>query len=444
MFQWRSRTRSGRKAAWHRFATRHKTIRPTPRASVARGRKKSTRRCASPSPSLELDPQSARRGKSLRAVRDVAHPDPRGAGAALSAEGLVTSLPNRNTIVATIDFVRLPVYFEALSLMYRVTTRLAASNRKPEHLIPIRAWQAAFADAVDRQDALSMIASNRDFHVAIAEAGGNPYFTQLFTRLLDEGRRILRLYYSSFDDKLPRQYVEEHEPDREGRRGWRSGARRPALGRSCGADRAADPELHRTRPGQAPAPALNPVCCEKEPRRNNSLRGLTAAWSRARVRSDCGFCCHNTQRRSNSRRSTDDLQVGLGKCCGCTRVFGLVLRCRWPWCRRLTRKISTPHHGRTSSAAVSAIGPASKPGGRRCSSACSPTHPTSTWLSSMPRCPSRSETSRRRFRRSSVCWCSRPACRGCSWNSPCCTIASALEHGQVVLHHGAAATAGAR
>ena len=56
-----------------------------------------------------------------------------------------------------------------------------------------------------------MISSNRDFHVAIAEAGGNPHFTGLFTRLLDEGRRILRLYYSSFDDKLPRQYVDEHE-----------------------------------------------------------------------------------------------------------------------------------------------------------------------------------------------------------------------------------------
>jgi DNA-binding GntR family transcriptional regulator len=64
---------------------------------------------------------------------------------------------------------------------------------------------------VERRDAISMIASNRDFHVAIAEAGGNFYFTALFTRLLDEGRRILRLYYSTFDDRLPRQYVDEHE-----------------------------------------------------------------------------------------------------------------------------------------------------------------------------------------------------------------------------------------
>lgn len=129
----------------------------------------------------------------------------------LAADGLVAMLPNRTTIVAPIDFVRLPVYFEALTLMYRVTTRGAAARRRPEHLAAIRAHQAAFAEAVVRRDAIAMIGSNRDFHVAIAEAAGNPYFTALFTRLLDEGRRILRLYYSSFDDRLPRQYVDEHD-----------------------------------------------------------------------------------------------------------------------------------------------------------------------------------------------------------------------------------------
>lgn len=160
---------------------------------------------------LELDPGSPLDEVSLSAQFDMSRTPIREALVRLGAEGLVTSLPNRNTIVASIDFVRLPVYFEALSLMYRVTTRLAASNHRPEQLIPVRAFEATFAQAVERQDALAMIASNRDFHVAIAEAGGNPYFTQLFTRLLDEGRRILRLYYSSFDDRLPRQYVEEHE-----------------------------------------------------------------------------------------------------------------------------------------------------------------------------------------------------------------------------------------
>jgi DNA-binding GntR family transcriptional regulator len=129
----------------------------------------------------------------------------------LAGEGLVTTLPNRNTIVAPIDFISIPVYFEALTLMYRVTTRSAAVHHKPEHLVAIRGHQSDFADAVARRDALAMIAANREFHVAIAEAGGNSYFTSFFARLLDEGRRVLRLYYSSFDDRLPRQYVQEHE-----------------------------------------------------------------------------------------------------------------------------------------------------------------------------------------------------------------------------------------
>jgi DNA-binding GntR family transcriptional regulator len=92
-----------------------------------------------------------------------------------------------------------------------VTTRLAAEFRSDEDLEVIRARQAAFSRAVAAHDALAMIATNRDFHAAIAEAGRNPYYTGLFCRLLDEGRRILRIYYSSFGDHLPRRYVEEHE-----------------------------------------------------------------------------------------------------------------------------------------------------------------------------------------------------------------------------------------
>jgi len=129
----------------------------------------------------------------------------------LASDGFVTTLPNRNTIVATIDFATLPTYFEALTLMYRVTTRGAAQRGAPTAMAAIRARQQEFADAVAAQDAYAMIEANREFHVAIAELGGNAYYTTFFARLLDEGRRILRLYYSTFDDRLPRQYVEEHE-----------------------------------------------------------------------------------------------------------------------------------------------------------------------------------------------------------------------------------------
>ena len=129
----------------------------------------------------------------------------------LATDGLVTTLPNHNTVVSMINFADLPVYFEALTLMYRVTTRAAATRHKPEDLEVIRTHQDAFTEAVEQQDALRMIDSNREFHVAIAEAARNDHFVRFFARLLDEGRRILRLYYATFDDRLPRQYVSEHE-----------------------------------------------------------------------------------------------------------------------------------------------------------------------------------------------------------------------------------------
>lgn len=129
----------------------------------------------------------------------------------LAGDGLVTTLPNRSTIVSQINFLTLHPFFDALTLMYRVTTRLAAEYHTDAQLRTIRSHQKAFARAVRDQDALAMIATNRDFHAAIASAAQNAYYEGLFLRLLDEGRRILRLYYRSFHDQLPQQYVAEHE-----------------------------------------------------------------------------------------------------------------------------------------------------------------------------------------------------------------------------------------
>jgi DNA-binding GntR family transcriptional regulator len=129
----------------------------------------------------------------------------------LAGEGLVTTLPNRSTVVSNINFLTLHSFFDALTLMYRMTTRLAAECHTPEDLAVIRAHQADFARAVETHDALAMIATNRDFHAAIAAAAQNSYYEGLFLRLLDEGRRILRLYYQSYQDRLPHRYVTEHE-----------------------------------------------------------------------------------------------------------------------------------------------------------------------------------------------------------------------------------------
>ena len=129
----------------------------------------------------------------------------------LAGEGLVDTLPNRSTMVAPIDYLNLHHFFDAITLMYRVSNRQAARYHTPADLARIRAAQADYAAAVNAQDALAMIATNRAFHAAIADAGGNPYYIAFFLRVLDEGRRLLRLYYQSYNDRLPQSIVGEHE-----------------------------------------------------------------------------------------------------------------------------------------------------------------------------------------------------------------------------------------
>lgn len=159
---------------------------------------------------LKMPPGSAIDEVQLAARFGMSRTPIREALVRLAGEGLIETLPNRSTIVSNIDFLGMHAYFDALVLMYRVTTRLAAQHHRPEDLEVIRARQAEFAAAVEAQDALAMIATNVDFHAAIASAGRNAYYATFFDRLLGEGRRMLRLYYQSYDDRLPPRFVDEH------------------------------------------------------------------------------------------------------------------------------------------------------------------------------------------------------------------------------------------
>lgn len=114
----------------------------------------------------------------------------------LAGERLVIILPNRSTVVTPFDLEAMPQHMDALELMQRTTHRLAALFRSEEDLERIGAAELRFKSANERHDVAAMIESNRDYHVVIAEAGGNSYFTALYARLLDEGRRMLRMHFA--------------------------------------------------------------------------------------------------------------------------------------------------------------------------------------------------------------------------------------------------------
>lgn len=113
----------------------------------------------------------------------------------LSAEGLVQTLSNRSTIVTPLNLVEFPRYVEALDYLQRIVTRLAARNRTEQDLHDLKA-AAEFYDAKCLEgNHLLMSQANKDFHMTIAKAGRNPYFSDHYRKLLNEGRRILHMHY---------------------------------------------------------------------------------------------------------------------------------------------------------------------------------------------------------------------------------------------------------
>jgi DNA-binding GntR family transcriptional regulator len=117
----------------------------------------------------------------------------------LQSEGFVVILPNRSTIVSPIDFREVPKYIDALDLIQRATTRLAAQFRTPNEIKKIEKLQLEFEKAFHRSvktlDSSHNIEANFNFHMAIAKAGKNEYFVNFYRRLLDEGRRMLHFHF---------------------------------------------------------------------------------------------------------------------------------------------------------------------------------------------------------------------------------------------------------
>lgn len=113
----------------------------------------------------------------------------------LSANGLAVTLSNRSTLVAPIDVGEFPRYVEALDFLCRVHMRLAAANRNEDDLAIMNTCANAFDEAIIEDDYLKISATNREFHMSIAEAGKNRYLCHPYRELLDQGRRFVHLNF---------------------------------------------------------------------------------------------------------------------------------------------------------------------------------------------------------------------------------------------------------
>jgi len=129
----------------------------------------------------------------------------------LSAEGLVVTLPNRTTQVSPIDLQSFPKYMEALDIMQRATTRLAAKLRSDEDILQIEEILTQFEEALEVHDKVNMLSINQEFHLAIANAGKNPSLTKFYSSLLMEGLRLNLFTYEYIEKTYKeRMLLDEH------------------------------------------------------------------------------------------------------------------------------------------------------------------------------------------------------------------------------------------
>jgi DNA-binding GntR family transcriptional regulator len=129
----------------------------------------------------------------------------------LESDGLIRMTPNKGTLVAPLHLEDFPQYADALDTIQRTVTHLAALQRSDTDISAMTEKNEAFKAAVGRHDVVAMIDANHSFHMAIGKAARNRYLSHMYRRLLDEGRRIHRLYFRSYDDSPPKRRVSNHD-----------------------------------------------------------------------------------------------------------------------------------------------------------------------------------------------------------------------------------------
>lgn len=128
----------------------------------------------------------------------------------LTAEGLAQALKNRGAIVSRLDIEALPGYFDAQTLLFRVTARLAAQAGGAAAADRLAVIQTEHERIAASRDPYGVIRSNRRFHLEIALIGGNRWYHDWLGGVLDQGQRIMRVYMRLHEEVVPPEQLTFH------------------------------------------------------------------------------------------------------------------------------------------------------------------------------------------------------------------------------------------
>jgi DNA-binding GntR family transcriptional regulator len=121
----------------------------------------------------------------------------------LTADGMAQMLRNRGAIVSRLDVESLPAFFDAQTLLFRVTARLAAQKGGAHAAARLAKVQDDHERSVSECDLSGIVRNNRRFHLEIALIGENQWYHDWLANILDQGQRVMRLYMRLKDERVP-------------------------------------------------------------------------------------------------------------------------------------------------------------------------------------------------------------------------------------------------
>lgn len=145
---------------------------------------------------LKLQPGARLDESALCARFSVSRTPIREALIRLAAEGLVETIKGQGARVSALELSRLRAFFEALDVLQRSVTRLAALRRTQGQLSRIEALSQDFDRAALARDATAANEANFALHRAVAEAAQSHLLAQSYDRCMGDGLRLAFLCYS--------------------------------------------------------------------------------------------------------------------------------------------------------------------------------------------------------------------------------------------------------
>lgn len=113
----------------------------------------------------------------------------------LEAQKLIVMKPGKSTIVSEIETDNIDQWYQPMTVLQQLATKIAASKMTPEHISRLKEINEDFRIAIEKNKYLDSFEYDKEFHEYILQVAGNEYIIDFCNTLMIH---IQRLEYKHF------------------------------------------------------------------------------------------------------------------------------------------------------------------------------------------------------------------------------------------------------